>query len=1132
MVKTVVFQSNKESSAVAKNKAHLHAASATKVAARKKANGSAPPEMREGEISLADPSRLFANFNFSQYNPSLLVSRKGLDVFDSMRRDDQVKAALAFKKMAVLSTGWEVVNPAGRDEAWEPTLFIREQIENVEGSFRQCLLNILSALDYGFSAAELLFSPITTGEYKGNIGLKAIKTRRPHSIEFAADEHGNLLPDGVRQTGTIKELKMSPEKFLIFVPEYEFGNWYGRSDLEACYMCYSDDTEVLTSVGWKAIADVADDDSIATLTDDGVLEYNRPTRRYQYDYVGSMVHESGKHVDLLVTPNHQMWVRPSSASQRGGDYRFIQASDLPRHVHYKRDALWHGEERSEMVFPELFYTWTTYTKNGPKISTGVLPEIHLPMDEWLWVLGVYIAEGYCGGKNYDVGITQKTGPRLDEIARRVRLCGVHTQVYDKVVRFQSKQIWSYMKKLGLSEDKFIPAEYKNLCPRQLRILLDGLMFGDGRRQGTYGTYRTISKKLADDVQEIAFKAGMAATVMEAKWAYRATADGGRFGSKVLYEVGIHACAVGSTAVNTKRMNRKTVRYSGKVYCLEVPHHRLYVRRNGKAVWCGNSWWLKNNAYRWLGMLMERFGIPPIFAMYDPNRLTQRQITDLIDAVKSIQSATAGALPRSSKDALEMWSPELAGQTGRVFIPAIGMLDQAIARALLMPGLLGVSPDQNFGSMARARVNFDVFIFVAMHLQSLLAEAIQDRIIRPLTDVNFGVEQYPLFRFLPFTDEIRVDLLQQWGQFIGLNVVTAQDSDERHIRTLMRFPGMDGTKREPPMVPTAPSPSDSNGPGDGTPSPSPNPSNAQAQRNIDRAMAEREASQFYAERPASIERIRKTLDTLEDAARKNIVEIITEIRDRNLKFIQKGFNGKVSFISEINDLRGLPRLRAEFVKIMMTTMRQGHASMRAELNKALGRAAKNASDSLSDEATVAAYLVVMANLFIDSFNSYVLEKTKLILAAAIDSGESFDQFVAKLKGIYEPYIGDPSVLRNGEPISPERLDTILRTNITNAFNRGRLVAASDEEDVIQGYEYTATLDERTTHLCRGLDGSIIMKDDPNLGRLTPPLHWNCRSLLVPVLVGEKIDEIRVISKAEAARALEKVKDGFGGDAGVR
>ena len=34
--------------------------------------------------------------------------------------------------------------------------------------------------------------------------------------------------------------------------------------------------------------------------------------------------------------------------------------------------------------------------------------------------------------------------------------------------------------------------------------------------------------------------------------------------------------------------RKWIPYSGNIYCVEVPNHLLYVRRNGKSCWCGNS----------------------------------------------------------------------------------------------------------------------------------------------------------------------------------------------------------------------------------------------------------------------------------------------------------------------------------------------------------------------------------------------------------------------------------------------------------------------------------------------------------------------------------------------------------------
>lgn len=39
---------------------------------------------------------------------------------------------------------------------------------------------------------------------------------------------------------------------------------------------------------------------------------------------------------------------------------------------------------------------------------------------------------------------------------------------------------------------------------------------------------------------------------------------------------------------TNTATERIERYTGKVYCVEVPSHVFYVRRNGKPVWTGNS----------------------------------------------------------------------------------------------------------------------------------------------------------------------------------------------------------------------------------------------------------------------------------------------------------------------------------------------------------------------------------------------------------------------------------------------------------------------------------------------------------------------------------------------------------------
>ena len=73
------------------------------------------------EIGRADPRRLFKG-GFSQYNPNELIVRKGISVIDKMKRDEQVKAALAFKKHAVLASGWRIAVPEGMDEDSEPAV--------------------------------------------------------------------------------------------------------------------------------------------------------------------------------------------------------------------------------------------------------------------------------------------------------------------------------------------------------------------------------------------------------------------------------------------------------------------------------------------------------------------------------------------------------------------------------------------------------------------------------------------------------------------------------------------------------------------------------------------------------------------------------------------------------------------------------------------------------------------------------------------------------------------------------------------------------------------------------------------------------------------------------------------------
>jgi len=92
----------------------------------------------------------------------------------------------------------------------------------------------------------------------------------------------------------------------------------GLSNNHVLLACYDEETEVLTLDGWKRWSEVTETDYLATRGKDGRLEFQKPTRLYKFYYEGEMYRFLGKHIDLLVTPNHRVYASlrsPPSRSQ-------------------------------------------------------------------------------------------------------------------------------------------------------------------------------------------------------------------------------------------------------------------------------------------------------------------------------------------------------------------------------------------------------------------------------------------------------------------------------------------------------------------------------------------------------------------------------------------------------------------------------------------------------------------------------------------------------------------------------------------------------------------------------------------------------------------------------------------------
>jgi SPP1 gp7 family putative phage head morphogenesis protein len=73
-------------------------------------------------------------------------------------------------------------------------------------------------------------------------------------------------------------------------------------------------------------------------------------------------------------------------------------------------------------------------------------------------------------------------------------------------------------------------------------------------------------------------------------------------------------------------------------------------------------------------------------------------------------------------------------------------------------------------------------------------------------------------------------------------------------------------------------------------------------------------------------------------------------------------------------------------------------------------------------------------------------------------------------------------------------TIVRTSIQQVANAASDNVYSANKDVTRKYRYVATLDGRTSAICRSLDGKEFKYGDGPM----PPVHFNCRSTIVPVI----------------------------------
>ena len=101
--------------------------------------------------------------------------------------------------------------------------------------------------------------------------------------------------------------------------------------------CYDDKTEVLTKDGWKYWKDITINDKFLSLAIDGGLEYLQPVQIFKYNYTGNLYHINKNGVNLMVTPNHNMYccitTTKKGRKKELSSYKLYQMKDLINYTH-------------------------------------------------------------------------------------------------------------------------------------------------------------------------------------------------------------------------------------------------------------------------------------------------------------------------------------------------------------------------------------------------------------------------------------------------------------------------------------------------------------------------------------------------------------------------------------------------------------------------------------------------------------------------------------------------------------------------------------------------------------------------------------------------------------------------------
>ena len=339
-------------------------------------------------------------------------------------------------------------------------------------------------------------------------------------------------------------------------PEKEEEKPIKETPLKVHDHCYRPDMEMLTADGWKFIGDVRIGDMVPTLKDDYSVEMCAVESIIRRRSDEMIEYGPNHHIEFSVTPDHNLVGVTQYDAKKGnrkGRMQFFKASSINKRIWIPR-------------------TCRPFGRNGwGKLSA--------------YLLGFYLAEG-CKSISQGRKYVHVDNNDENKITRALSGYAYSKSKRHNTIRASVRSDYLFdALPHGRSWEKRIPREFlANANYEEMRACLDGLMDGDGTKNRNW-TYTTVSRGLADDVQELCIKMGMNATVYKIEVAGMRRSPSGMSMCREVWRVLIKTASKSRMSTLDYRKMRR-VKYDGDAVCVTVKNHRILVRLNGKAFWCG------------------------------------------------------------------------------------------------------------------------------------------------------------------------------------------------------------------------------------------------------------------------------------------------------------------------------------------------------------------------------------------------------------------------------------------------------------------------------------------------------------------------------------------------------------------